>query len=86
MFWPGNHDKSEILLLGNHGYTVQEDKSVPGNLGPFDLFVHCFKTRFDDFAIFCTPSFLPDQDLLPVLCVISYMIGALTHSLLVTLW
>ena len=27
-----NHDKSEILLLGNHGYTVQEDKSVPGNL------------------------------------------------------
>ena len=27
-----NHDKSEILLLGNHGYTIQEDKSVPGNL------------------------------------------------------
>ena len=27
-----NHDKSEILLLGNHGYSVQEDKSVPGNL------------------------------------------------------
>ncbi len=26
------HEKSEMLLLGNHAYTVQEDKSVPGNL------------------------------------------------------
>ena len=25
-----NHDKSEILPLGNHDYTIQEDKSVPG--------------------------------------------------------
>ena len=27
-----NHDKSEIMLLGNCAYTLQQDNAVPGNL------------------------------------------------------
>ena len=27
-----NHDKSEIMLLGNSAYTLQQDNAIPGNL------------------------------------------------------
>ena len=56
------------------------------SLGPVDLFTLCFKTDFDHLCVRCASSFLSGQDSLPVLYIISSMVGTLTHDLPITFW
>ena len=52
----------------------------------FAVFIQSFTTGSENLSVRCTPSFLPSQDLLPVLRIISFMVGTPTNGLLVILW